>query len=588
MASLKPCTAALLVDTPMPPPHWALLERELLGAQTLACEEFFAHYFDERGYLLCVPRWGGDDGPDDAAENLLNWPMLHALGAPDVILELYKRGWEGHLRQYTEAKTVEVPCARDGMYFKEFPVMFDWFHHSEGYSAFFLQGLSDPYDRRFRQRCRCYAGFYMGEEPLADNYDPQHKLIRSMFNGSRGPLMRKATDLDWTGDPIEVEGRFKLHHGESSYEEMLAHSKDYNDVVGDHPLNLCTTTLALYAFMISGDDKYRKWLLEYVEAWVERTAANGGIIPTNIGLDGTIGGACDGKWYGGVYGWGFSVVHTRTGELAHRPAFQLRSHYGFSNAFLMTGDQRYVDVWRGVIDKVNENTKVIDGQTMYPHMYGDDGWYDYTPEPFSVGALEVYYWSMDRKDLKRLSGERWIRFLEGEDPDYPVEVLQEGLDRVRQRVAGMREDVSTPDTRLSDDMNHLNPATTEALTQLMLGGLPTGRVGFPLHCRLRYFDPDSRRAGIPKDVAALVEEMTAEEVVVTLVNINQVEERTVVVQGGAHAEHQFIRAAVGQRVLPVNGSAFTVQLSPGCGGRVRIKMKRYANRPTFTFPWDRA
>ncbi len=24
---------------------------------------------------------GGNDGPDDAAENLLNWTMLHALGA---------------------------------------------------------------------------------------------------------------------------------------------------------------------------------------------------------------------------------------------------------------------------------------------------------------------------------------------------------------------------------------------------------------------------------------------------------------------------------------------------------------------------
>ena len=40
---------------------------------------------------------------------------------------------------------------------------------------------------------------------------------------------------------------------------------------------------------------------------------NGGIIPTNIGLDGTIGGACGGKWYGGVYGWGFSVIDPATG-----------------------------------------------------------------------------------------------------------------------------------------------------------------------------------------------------------------------------------------------------------------------------------
>ena len=73
----------LTADTPQPAPHWALLERELLEAQARACEGFFARYFDERGYLLCVPRWSGDDGPDDALENLMNWTVLHALGADD-------------------------------------------------------------------------------------------------------------------------------------------------------------------------------------------------------------------------------------------------------------------------------------------------------------------------------------------------------------------------------------------------------------------------------------------------------------------------------------------------------------------------
>ena len=96
--------------------------------------------------------------------------------------------------------------AVDGMYYKEFPVMFDWFHNGEGFSAFFLQGLSDPDDPQFQRRSRRFAGFYMDEDPQAKNYDPERKLIRSMFNGSRGPLLRKATGLDWAGDPIEIEG----------------------------------------------------------------------------------------------------------------------------------------------------------------------------------------------------------------------------------------------------------------------------------------------------------------------------------------------------------------------------------------------
>jgi hypothetical protein len=586
VANPKPHNVHIEIDTPVAPPHWALLERQLLDAQAVACQAFYAKYFDERGYLQCVPRWGGDDGPDDAAENLLNWTMLHALGAPDVVLELYKRGWEGHLRQYTEAKTVEVPFAREGMYYKEFPVMFDWFHHGEGYSAFFLQGLSDPDDLLFQQRSRRYAGFYMGEDPQADNYDPEHKVIRSMINGSRGPMLRKATGLDWAGDPIEIEGRFHLGHGERNYAEMVAHFKDYNDVVGDNQLNLGATTLGFNAYAFSGETKYREWLLEYVDAWVERTEANGGIVPSNIGLDGTIGGACDGKWYGGVYGWGFSVVVPQTGALAHRN-YQGRTPYGFGNALLLTGDQRYVDVWRGVIERVNENCKVVDGQTLYPHMYGDEGWYHYTPEPFDAGALEVYYWSMRPEDRARLAGNRWIAFLEGEDTAYPVDALQEGLDRVRRRMDAMRRDATTPDTRLSDDMNSINPATTEALTELMLGGLPTGRVGFPLHCRLRYFDPDRRRAGLPEGVAALVQAMTADEVTVTLVNVDPVEERTVVVQGGAYAEHKLTGVMVDDHAVPLAGSAFAVRLAPGCGATLHIEMERYANPPTLAFPWNR-
>ena len=575
----------LTIDTPTTPPHWALLERELIRTQTLACQEFFEHYFDDRGYLLCVPRWGGNDGPDDAAENLLNWTMLHALGAPDIVLDLYKKGWEGHLRQYTEAKTVEVPFARDGMYYKEFPVMFDWFHHGEWLSAFILQGLSDPYDLTYHNRTKRYTGLYMNEDPQAPNYDPKHRIIRSMFNGSRGPLMRKATALDWAGDPIELEGRFKAGHGERTYQEMLDHFKDYNDIVGDHPLNLGATTLAFNAYALTGDAKYRDWLLEYVDAWVERTEANDGLMPTNIGLDGAIGGACDGKWYRGVYGWGFTVVVPQTGEVANRPFARERSTYGFGNALLVTGDQRYVDLWRNMIDKVNANHKEIEGQTSYPHMYGDQGWFDYTEEKFSEGALQVYYWSMDRDDLDRLPSTGWTAFLEGENPDYPVDALLRDFATVREKMDAVRRDTATPDTRMSDDPNGINPATVETLTQLMLGGLPTGRVGYPLHCRVRYFDPARRRAGVPDDVAALVEKMTADEVTLALVNVNQVEERTVVVQGGAYAEHQLVSAEVDGRTHQIDSTYFALRLGPGCGGRMVLKMQRYANQPTLTFPW---
>jgi hypothetical protein len=584
--SLRAEEVTLSVTTPMSPPTWALLERELLRANAAACQEFFQRYFDERGYLLCVERWGGDDGPDDAIENCTDWPILHALGAPDVVLQLYKKAWEGHLRQYTAAKTKDVPFARDGMYFKEFPVMFDWLHNGEGLTPFNVQGLSDPYDRAFRRRVRRFAGFYLNEDAGAPNYDPERKIIRSLFNGSRGPLLRKATALDWSGDPIEVENRFQLHHAERSYKEMLEHFQDYNDVVGDHPLNLLSTSLALNAYMLRKEDKYRRWLLEYVEAWRQRTSANGDIIPTNIGLDGTIGGACGGKWYGGVYGWGFSVRVPQTGAIAHRNLHD-RGFIGFMNAYLLTGDDRYLDGWRKQMDAINSHKKMIDGRVMYPTMHGDQGWYTYVPQRYTKNARELYYLSMKAEDRARMAPDRWSDYLEGKDARYAEDALRADLEHVRQRVAGMRADTTTPDTRLADDPLRFGPADVKSLLELGLGGIHLGRNAAVLHCRLRYFDPLQRRAGLPEDVAALVEKLTADDTVVTLVNISQLDARTVVVQAGGYGEHEFLTVQTGDRKVPVKGVSFAVRLAPGAGSRLTLHMRRYVNRPTLAFPWDR-
>lgn len=571
---------------PMSPPAWALLERELLRANAAACQEFMARYFDERGWLQCVERWGGDDGPDDAIENCMDWPVLHALGAPDTVLQLYKKAWEGHLRQYTLAKTTQVPFARDGMYYKEFPVMFDWLHNAEGMVVFNLQGLSDPNDERFRQRARRYAGFYLNEDPGAPNYDPKHRIIRSMFNGSRGPLLRKATGLDWAGDPIEVENRFQPRHGERTYREMLDHFKDYNDIIGDLPLNLRATTLALNAFMLDHEDKYRRWVLEYVDAWRERMVANGNLIPTNIGLDGTIGGACDGKWYGGVYGWGFTVRNPHDGTPVHRNN-HASGFQGFMNAYLLTGDDRYLEPWRRQIDVVNAQAKTVDGKVLVPTMYGDQGWYAYSSQKYDKNARDIYFLSLKPEDRARVGADPWLAFLEGKDPKYPEAALRRDLDRVRRQVEEIRADASTPDTRLADDSMHLNPASVDSLVQLTLGGLLPGRSGSALFCRLRYFDPIGRRAGLPEDVAALVEEMTADRTVVTLVNVNQLEPRTLIVQAGGYGEHEFREIVTDEAKQTVTRDWLTVRLGPGCGGRLVLTMRRFDNPPTLAFPWDR-
>jgi hypothetical protein len=581
---LRAAKPIIHIDQPMSPPTWALLEREVLKTSAAACRAFYDHYFDERGWLLCVERWGGDDGPDDAIENCNNWPILHALGASDEVKKLYTRAWEGHLRQYTLARTKDVPFARDGMYYKEFPVMFDWLHNAEGLSVFCMQGLSEPHDSQLLKRARRYAGFYLNEDPGAPNYDPKHRLIRSMFNGSRGPLLRKATALDWAGDPIEVKNRFRLGHGETSYDQMLAHFKDYNDIVCDHPQNLLTTSLVMNTYLLTQEAKYRDWIIEYVDAWAERMKQNNGIIPTKIGLDGKIGGD-DGKWYGGVYGWGFTVIEPQTGKPVHRNTHNL-GLAGFGNAYLLSGDDRYLEPWRKMIDLINAQGKKIDDRMQYPHMHGSQGWYNFTPEKYNFGATDLWYWSMKDADLKRLPMQGWIAYLQGKKPDYPEEALRADLATIRRKMAGVRADTTTPDTRLSDDSLPYNPAEVTNLVNLMLGGLHSGNKTLILHSRVRYFDAAKRRSGLPDDVAALVEKLTADSTEVTLVNINQLEPRIVLIQAGGYGEHQFTSLTLNGKTQPVDTNCLTVRLAPGAGAKLVLGTRRYANRPSLKPPWE--
>lgn len=596
-----------IIDEPLATPEWALLQRELLRSASLAAEHYYERYFDEKGYLKTDLRWGANDGPDDAIENVNRWPELYALGGSDKVLEMYKKVYEGHVQQMSDpelsrtvtGRTSHLPYIVDGMYYKEFLSQADWMHISEALIVFNKMGLNDPYDVRFRNRTRRFAEFYTGDDPGAPNYDPEHKIIRSMYNGSRGPLMRLTTGVDWTGDPSEVRNRYAAGHGEENYEEFLFHFKDYHDTVGDVPLNLISTNLAVNAYMLTGEDKYRDWLLEYVDAWYDRMEANQWVIPSLIGLDGTIGGE-SGKWYAGAYGWGFTVDHQTppAHTLTNRPRWSW-AFIGFMNAYKITGDDRYLEAWRKQDEVIYEAGYMRDdGVYVTPRMYGDPGWslegytddpdwYDFQPRD-NRNLLEIYYLSMKPEDRRRITATMpWLDYLEGNHPDYAVNAMRADVEDVKKRMRLMREDQTSMDMRLADDPMSINPVSVVSLVRLMGGGLHEARRSSPLYTRLRYFDADRRRAGVPEDVAALVETMNDQSVTVSVVNLNPVEARSLVIQGGGYAEHQLLAVRHNGVSTPIDRTSFQVLLEPGSGATLEIEMDRYVNQPTMDFPWFR-
>jgi hypothetical protein len=114
-----------------------------------------------------------------------------------------------------------------------------------------------------------------------------------------------------------------------------------------------------------------------------------------------------------------------------------------------------------------------------------------------------------------------------------------------------------------------------------------GRSGGLLNARVRYFDADRKRAGVPEDVAALVSELSDTRTTVTLINLSASQARNVIVQGGGYGEHQLLSVRRGAKDTPINSPLLSVRLDPRAGETLVLTMKRYANAPTVLHPWHR-
>jgi hypothetical protein len=598
--AILPCVAArpraavpdIAITTEMKPPRWAILQRRLMAMQGEAAQYFHDRYFDKAHRIKAFLRWGANDGPDDAIENINDWALLHSITGEETILRLYRAVQEAHLRQYSRARTRDVPMGRSGMYVREFAPQLDWQHISEGLTTFNLMGLSSPRDRRLIERTRRFADFYTGRDPIARNYDPKLRLIRSMFNGSLGPLMRPATPLDWAGDTFDVT-RFEMEHGETTYQQTLDHYQDYTETVGDSPLNLHSTTLALNAWMLTGEDRFRDWMLDYIDAWAGRASANGDILPSNVGPDGVIGSSAKGRWWGGTYGWGFSPIVPQTGHREDRNRVP-RAILGFMNAYLITGDDRFLDVWRKQNARINAAAKTENGQISTPTMYGADGWYSFKPGAYRLNAGEIWYLSMRADDKAQAADLPWVKFLDGQTPGWSEQALLDDMARVQKRTAGVRADTSTPETRLADNAIDKNPVSVTALLHQTMGAIHIARPpwspispnqgGSPLYARLRHFDADAGTAGLPPDVAVLVEQLSDKSTTATIVNLSAVHQRRMVIRGGGYGEHRIEAVHIGETRIVVGQRDVPIRIAPGSGATIRLEMARHALKPTLDWP----
>ncbi|CAF1238927.1 unnamed protein product [Adineta ricciae] len=610
------------------PPSWALMQRLLFDQLNKAALEFVGRYTRADGTLIWRRDWPGMDGSDDPYEGFMNLSLLYVLGGCDELYDLSHKIWEGITWQWTEY----------GQIYREFDAYYDWMHHGEGYLYLYFLGLAGPLTLKDRQRALNFANMYIGEDDQAQNYDKQLKLIRSPITGSRGPRFVLTTE-DWSthrGILDDYLAPYEDIAGVDFASGKCAWSNDevYANIIqlmnermtrGDVPLNLNATGLVTHAFLHSGNGKYRQWVLEYIHAWEERTQRNNGIIPDNIGLTGQIGEYNGGKWWGGYYGWrwphGFITII--------EPLIN-----ACMNAVLLTGNMSQLDFARHQLDANWNLRRETQGQLLVPYKYFDAGWTDYR-KPAAKYPIYLWTMSMADEDLERIdriskdhdwneviiptvSGsdkktgratkhyigntQPWFQYIRGLNPEYPQRILNANYRLIQQQLGRMRSEAGNP-ANWSDQYNEndfssihiwqeMCPVYMESLVQLTLGGPMHISHGGLQHARVRYFDVEKKRPGLPQSIAALVKELRYDSITLELINIDLFTERRLIIQAGSFGEHRFNKVNVLDvtenliETVIVNHKWLEVVLPPGTGATLEISMDRYVNSPSYDMPWS--
>ncbi len=611
-------------------PAWAIMQKEVILAMEDAADFYWSRFTYQDGSTI-------SEGPyDDLYEMFFNWPDFYIMGGDDRFFERALQAYNG----ITITNTPHPPDSGDYFHrlYKEFPKHDDFFHISEGMTLFYNLFLGNPnLPANIDRACR-FAGFYLNEDPEARNFDSTHTLIPSIFTGSKGPLKSSdaeynlryghaslypiitALEPDWHLDPkrkMEVQAIF---------DEVVTQS--------DVPVNLAATGLMTHAYLATGDQKYKTWVLNYVDAWMDRIDRNGGIIPDNIGINGKIGERRHGQWWGGLYGW-----YGRYGVMMMYAAMTVATEC----AYLLSGDEKYLGLLRTQIDQLMEKAITLEnGQQLVPYRRNQEGWHSYRPMMIRDLA-HLWHASMEDQDWNRIMAVRtghkfrpladegiwgqntldhidtlkyspssafdWskeltmgdrtmgkseyarLMYYAGENPNWPFEALQADYTEMSRRMEFMRND-PRPITEINkDDTYPNNPIITKALQQTTMGTPQTVYFGGLLRALVRYFDIGKKRPGLPQNIAALVTSISKESLGIDLINLDPVLERSVLIQAGAFGEHRFTSATWKGLDQEVQARTLTdkyviIIMPPSTQISLELGIDRFVNDPSYRFPWS--
>ncbi|KPK79842.1 MAG: hypothetical protein AMJ81_12710 [Phycisphaerae bacterium SM23_33] len=514
----------LTAGTPAEAPAWARAELEMFAAYREAFQAFLARGVQaETGFLIVpVTNWGT---ADDIAEGIAVWDRYLFLVGDEAVRKAYVSSWKGI---YTQLGKVGHGFRR-GYYMGGY----DAEHAGELLQQLWGAIELAPQDAELHEQNRIMADHFLAAQ------DEKTGLFKSLWLNNAGG------------------SKMPGHWGRCSTHDFVY-------------LNTW-----FHAWVHTGQEKYRRAILRFGEAWNRIAARNGGVLPCIVRTDGSI----PQQWWGEPFGydeWGIPGVAQRGW------------HSWATMSVLLTGGR--TDHLSGLASTVRELFKhgengqpasVFDGKTWRTgDRLAQRRAYQITH------ILERMYdltWSDESAGWVKAAGSDYGKalYFGGVTDQAAVDRFQAGARQARRRLERTRSWARQPTT--GDELKRYSPGygTGYAGFPFVDGnywsaGYDNGRTGGVVNAPIRYFRPDGS-PGLPEGVAALVRSVTADAVKLELYNAGPQAAR-LILTGGHYGQHR-IEDISGRKVGDRRAG---LELPPGALARLTVRLKRWAYRPTHT------
>ena len=451
----------IVANRPAPSmPEWAVLERSLIDLMNRSEDIILEHYLLPNGEIFWpdIEGFRGYGGVDNAFEGFHRWPLFYLLGGDDRFLDLGQNEYEVLVAQFSRYKVrgSHFGEGRDTMLVKDYLPDFDWMHAGEAALYFYFLNLANPSNEKNKERSIRFASFLTNEDPTIPefNYDPEHRVFKTFAMGSNGPALHNFDSTYSYGTWMDSYGlAFYDVPGVETLMDLLDpdKAKRYGEVYSarlkrcDTVTNMLSTSMVMNAYLHTGEEKYKQWVLDYVDGWRQRYAGNDGIMPDNAGPSGTVGETIDGKWYGGHYGWTFPHGFHFIGDAMV---------IGGENERLLTGEG-------GRLHWVREQVEMLlthavedeNGRLLIPQKYADPDavieYRSYGDEPMTRPDRVTDFPNFTRK--KQIDG--WYEFAPLH-PAHMAHVYADTLDPYDQEVTRRIRDEANNADRVSTSVVH--------------------------------------------------------------------------------------------------------------------------------------